>query len=161
MLATRPHFWLRFQKNSLRLCCIPLLLAGLAGTACVSTESAIHSETIAKEKEKEVDEPWLMKPFLFLVKRHRELGTHLDGPRCPMFPSCAAYAQKAVQKHGFAGLMMFVDRLFFREVGELKTRYMVSPKHFSRHRRYYDPVEDALPIFKYKRPSLLKEDFSR
>lgn len=36
----------------------------------------------------------------------------IDGDRCNMYPTCAAYSREAVEKHGFiGGLLLTVDRL--------------------------------------------------
>ncbi len=36
----------------------------------------------------------------------------VDGDRCPMYPTCAAYSRQALRKHGFAGgVLLTVDRL--------------------------------------------------
>ncbi|MCB1139630.1 MAG: membrane protein insertion efficiency factor YidD, partial [Leptospiraceae bacterium] len=74
-----------------------------------------------------------------LVEYHRTKGTHLDGPRCPMYPSCASYAHRAIRSQGWYGLLLFVDRLFFREGGDLSNRYPVAPRRLSEAPRYYDP----------------------
>ena len=85
------------------------------------------------------------------------MGTHLDGPRCPMYPSCAAYAEKAIRRHGFLGFLLSVDRLFFREAGGLERKYLFAAPHQSRHLRFYDPTEDSLGPA--RRPSLLREEY--
>lgn len=97
-------------------------------------------------------------PLDVVIEQHRETGTHIDGPRCPMYPSCAAYARHAVRDHGFVGLLMFIDRLFYREFGDLSTRYLVVPRRKSTAPRFYDPVSDSLPPGEH-RPSLFTEDF--
>ncbi len=76
-----------------------------------------------------------------------------------MYPSCAAYAEKAIRRHSFLGFLLFIDRLFYREVGDLSSKYFVAPSRLSRHARYYDPVEDSLPLFENHRPSLFRESF--
>lgn len=48
-----------------------------------------------------------------------------------------------MEEHGWLGFFLTVDRLFFRETGVLHEKYLVAPVHMSRHRRYYDPVEDS------------------
>lgn len=101
----------------------------------------------------------MLRPLLVTVHDHRENGTRYDGPRCPLYPTCAYYAQKAMENHGILGLFMAVDRLLFREVGDLSEKYILVPARMSRAARYYDPVEDSLPLFDEKRPSLLREDF--
>lgn len=76
-----------------------------------------------------------------LVEYHRTKGTHLDGPRCPMYPSCASYAHRAIRTEGWYGFLLFVDRLFFREGGDLSNRYPITPRRLSDAPRYYDPLE--------------------
>jgi hypothetical protein len=82
-----------------------------------------------------------------------------------MYPSCAAYAERAIDEGGLVGMLLFLDRLFYREFGDLSTRYFVAPGRLSRSPRFYDPLEDALPPPEREqndgRPSFLREDFSR
>ncbi|MCE9598334.1 MAG: membrane protein insertion efficiency factor YidD [Spirochaetia bacterium] len=96
-------------------------------------------------------------PALKLLKEHRAEYTHYDGPRCPMYPSCSAYAETAIRKHSWMGLLMFANRLFFAESGDLQEKYILAPKRLSGAPRYYNPVSDDLPFG--SRPSLLREDF--
>ncbi|MBI39924.1 MAG: hypothetical protein CMF59_10010 [Leptospiraceae bacterium] len=76
-----------------------------------------------------------------MVEYHKETGTHMDGPRCPMYPSCSAYAYHALRKHGYFGFLLALERLFFREGGELSDRYPLAPRNLSESPRYLDPLE--------------------
>lgn len=101
----------------------------------------------------------LLWPLAVLIDRHRTHGTKWDGNRCPMYPSCSAFGQRALVDHGFLGLLLIIDRLFYRETGNLGGKYMLTPRRLSGARRHYDPVADSLPG---TRPSLLLEgDFGR
>ena len=97
----------------------------------------------------------LLQPLDALLDAHTAEYTRYDGPRCPMYPSCAAYAKRAVRQEGFLGLLLFINRLFFAETGDLAARYLVAPRRFSGDPRYYNPLEDDLGLS----PSLWKEDF--
>ena len=111
----------------------------------------------------------MLRPFDALIDHHRKETTQIDGPRCPMYPSCSAYAKKAVREHGLVGFWMFLDRIVYRERGKLYRKYFLAPQEFaqessiarSRPLRYYDPVEDSLPVFSTRSPSFLKENFTR
>ncbi|MCG8567641.1 MAG: membrane protein insertion efficiency factor YidD [Desulfobacterales bacterium] len=63
----------------------------------------------------------------------------IDGDRCPMYPSCSAYAKQCLEKHGKAmGWIMTMDRLVRcgRDEGkEAQTVYPNGQPHI------YDPVE--------------------
>jgi len=63
----------------------------------------------------------------------------VDGARCPMYPTCSAYAKQALSKHGpFIGLMMTVDRLY-RESDPLEKQEQISRWGVS---RAYDPLDN-------------------
>lgn len=124
-------------------------------SSCVSTNNGEKAATAPEED----DGGLLLKPLMVLIHRHRRHGTRVDGPRCPLYPSCAAYADSAIRRYSFLGLMIFIDRLFFRETGDLSKKYLRTPRRLSRGIRYYDPLEDALPLLEERRPSLLTEDF--
>ena len=100
----------------------------------------------------------LAAPFLFLIRKHRQETTVMDGPRCPLYPTCSAYADKAISGYGLVGLIVFLDRLFYREFGDLSDRYLPVPRRFSRDLRYFDPVTDSVPWGDAPGPSLLRED---
>lgn len=79
-----------------------------------------------------------------LIEYHRTTGTQIDGPRCPMYPSCAGFAHRAIRQEGWKGFFLTLERLFFREGGDLSTRYPVAPRFLSEDPRYFDPVEASL-----------------
>lgn len=118
-------------------------------TVCKSAQSPAAGE----------ENPIVFRPMLYLIDRHREEFTHYDGPRCPMYPSCAAYADRAIRQYGFLGALMFANRLFFAETGDLASKYVLVPHRMSEMPRYYDPVSDDILPGEH-RPSLLMEDFS-
>ncbi len=95
-------------------------------------------------------------PVKAVIENHKE-ATKWDGPRCPMYPSCSSWGEHAIEEHGWAGLFLTVDRLFYREGGRLAEKYTVAPRRLSRHRRYYDPVEDS---FGQSEPSLFSVEVS-
>lgn len=73
----------------------------------------------------------------------------VDGDRCPMHPTCSAYAREAVQRHGmFMGWIMACDRLV--RCGRDETR--ISPGIIKdKNRAALDPVS-ANDFWWYKRP---------
>lgn len=63
----------------------------------------------------------------------------VDGDRCYMYPTCAAYGRESVEKHGFVmGILLTVDRLI-HEGNEMDKAPMI--KKWDRL-RYYDPVSN-------------------
>jgi hypothetical protein len=70
---------------------------------------------------------------------YQEYISPLDGNRCPMQPSCSAYAGEALEKHGlFMGWIMACDRLV--RCGRDETKR--SPVIILDSREYiYDPVD--------------------
>ncbi|MCB1317531.1 MAG: membrane protein insertion efficiency factor YidD, partial [Leptospiraceae bacterium] len=110
-----------------------------------------------KATEQPSESSLLLRPLQYIIKKHREEQTHYDGPRCPMYPSCAVYADTAIREHSIIGLLMFIDRLFFREFGRLETKYPIAPRSWSESLRYYDPISESLPLWSEDRPSLLMD----
>lgn len=129
---------------------IPLALA----VQCASSGQQTAPQPAAKQPERSL----LLRPFHALIDDHRQRGTHMDGPRCPMYPSCAAYAENIMRERGVLGFLLSIDRLFYREFGKLDSRYFLTPARLSQSPRYYDPVQDALPE---DRPSFFKEELGR
>ena len=85
-----------------------------------------------------------LSPIERIIDQHITEATHYDGPRCPMYPSCVAYGQKAIKNYGWLGFLLTVDRLVFRETGALHEKYSMIHFDDSRWPRYYDPLEDSL-----------------
>lgn len=75
----------------------------------------------------------------FGVRFFQKYISPADGARCPMYPTCSAYALEAIDRHGAAiGTMMTVDRLF-HETDPREHRHPLT--RFNRI-RYLDPLEN-------------------
>jgi putative component of membrane protein insertase Oxa1/YidC/SpoIIIJ protein YidD len=95
-------------------------------------------------------------PVKKLIKHHKE-ATQWDGPRCPMYPSCASWGEHAIEQHGWIGFFLTVDRLMIREGGSLHNHYTIAPRRLSADPRFYDPVDDG---FGNSKPSLFSIEIS-
>ncbi len=63
----------------------------------------------------------------------------VDGDRCSSYPTCSAYGEMVVRKHGFIiGLLMTVDRLI-HEASESKTSPLIKKYGVQ---RIFDPPEN-------------------
>ena len=63
----------------------------------------------------------------------------VDGDRCNMYPTCAAYSRQAIEKHGFVfGMLLTADRLI-HEANETDSAPLV--RIYDRL-RYLDPVSN-------------------
>lgn len=68
-----------------------------------------------------------------------EYISKVDGDRCPMYPTCAAYSRQAIRKHGFlTGAVMTADRLI-HETTEMEYAPLVK---VGGSIRYSDPVSN-------------------
>ena len=66
-----------------------------------------------------------------------ECISKVDGDRCPMYPTCAAYSRQAFKKHGvLIGYVMTADRL----IHESNEMDYAPPVRVYERTRYYDPV---------------------
>ncbi len=55
----------------------------------------------------------MKKILLFLIKIYRKYISPLKKPCCKYYPSCSAYAEQALEKHGaFKGSLLAVWRIF-------------------------------------------------
>lgn len=78
-------------------------------------------------------------PLQLTVKLFQKHISPVDGPRCPMYPTCSAYALQALHKHGpLLGTFQTVDRLF-RE-GDSDHEHGQPIAKWG-HVRFYDPLE--------------------
>lgn len=134
-------------------------VAGVAllflGAHCASPAAVQAGDRATAQENKAEGPSLLLAPVQALISQHRQRGTHYDGPRCPMYPSCAAYADQAISEHGLSGFLLSIERLFFRESGNLSARYPIAPAELSSAPRYYDPVKWSLPWPAARKPSLL------
>lgn len=94
-----------------------------------------------------VSQPYHSQPELSLPASLLKAGvvifskyiSPIDGDRCSLYPTCAAYSREAVEKHGFLfGMLLTVDRLI-HESNEMDTAPLV--KVYDRL-RYLDPVSN-------------------
>jgi putative membrane protein insertion efficiency factor len=73
------------------------------------------------------------------VRFYQRFISPVKGERCPMTPSCSAYAVEAIRKHGFfVGYMMTADRLIHEGDEKRYTRAIVSGNKV----RFFDPVSN-------------------
>lgn len=71
------------------------------------------------------------------LKIFSEYISRVDGDRCPMYPTCAAYSREVFRKHGFfMGIIMTADRLI-HETDEMEYAPLV---RVGGSVRYADPV---------------------
>jgi len=79
-------------------------------------------------------------PLQLAVKVFRKYISPVDGPRCPMYPTCSSYSLQALCKHGpLLGVFQTVDRLY-REGDAAHEHDQPVPKWG--YIRFYDPLED-------------------
>lgn len=84
------------------------------------------------------------------VEIFRKYISPVDGDRCPMYPTCAAYSLQVIKKHGFfIGFMMTAGRLI-HENNEMDYAPLIK---IGNKYRFYDPVSNN--DFWWYRPSNL------
>ena len=84
-----------------------------------------------------------------IIQLYEKYISPVDGERCPMYPTCSAYARQAIQQHGlFIGWIMACDRLV--RCGRDETR--ISPEIIKENvRATLDPVS-ANDFWWYRKP---------
>jgi hypothetical protein len=85
----------------------------------------------------------ISSPMAFLLMKgitlFQDYISPVDGDRCPMKPTCSAYALYAMKKHGFfIGAMMTADRLI-HESDEIRYAPAIIQGESV---RFYDPVSN-------------------
>ncbi|GAB4164342.1 MAG: hypothetical protein Tsb0017_02550 [Geothermobacteraceae bacterium] len=76
-------------------------------------------------------------PFDQAIRFFQTTISRVDGDRCPMYPTCSAYARQAISRRGpWLGLMLTIDRLIHENDPAAKTK----PIQVGDRLRYYDPV---------------------
>ncbi len=76
-------------------------------------------------------------PFDQAIHFFQTTISRVDGDRCPMYPTCSAYARQAIARRGpWLGLLLTIDRLIHENDPEAKT----NPIQVGDRLRYDDPV---------------------
>ena len=99
--------------------------------------SFTHQEikSISPKKELSIPGVILKNGIIFFSK----YISPVDGDRCNMYPTCAAYSRQAIEKHGFVfGMLLTADRLI-HEANETDSAPLV--RIYDRL-RYLDPVSN-------------------
>jgi len=79
-------------------------------------------------------------PLQFAVRMFQRYISPVDGPRCPMYPTCSSYALKALHKHGpLIGTFQTVDRLYREGDAEHEHGQPVEKWGYI---RFFDPLEE-------------------
>lgn len=111
-----------------------LLLPGLIPTLSGAADWGPW-ETPPPSAQRSADET--SEPFDRAVRNFQKYISPLDGARCPMYPTCSAYARQALHKHGaLLGIFMTVDRLLH----EGDPREQQEPLIKWGQQRYFDPL---------------------
>lgn len=78
-------------------------------------------------------------PLQLAVRLFQKYISPVDGPRCPMYPTCSSYALQALRKHGpLLGTFLTVDRLY-HEGDRHEQQQPIDKWGFV---RFYDPLEN-------------------
>lgn len=78
-----------------------------------------------------------VNPLDQAVRTFQKYISPIDGARCPMYPTCSAYARQALHKHGpLLGMFMTADRLM-HEGDPIEQQEPIVKWGF---KRYYDPL---------------------
>ena len=92
-------------------------------------------ESISPKEELSIPGVILKNGIIFFSK----YISPVDGDRCNMYPTCAAYSRQAIEKHGFVfGMLLTADRLI-HEANETDSAPLV--RIYDRL-RYLDPVSN-------------------
>ncbi len=78
-------------------------------------------------------------PLQQAVRFFQKYLSQVDGPRCPMYPTCSAYSLQALQQHGpLLGTFLTVDRLYH----EGDPHEQQQPIEKWGNVRFFDPLEN-------------------
>jgi hypothetical protein len=77
---------------------------------------------------------------LAVINFYKSHITDLISTHCPSYPSCSSYGKQCIERHGFLGILMTIDRLYYRENNAMQYYYKLvdSPKGF----KFFDPPEN-------------------
>jgi hypothetical protein len=106
--------------------------------APVIAKPADREAPFALPREPQV-QPIAATPFLWSIRFYQKFITHVDGDRCPMYPTCSVYSTQAFRKHGpVIGVVMTADRLLH----ELDEQRYVPLRQVGNRLRFDDPVSN-------------------
>jgi len=77
-------------------------------------------------------------PLYLAAWYYKNFLTKVDGPRCAHQPTCSRFANQAVARHGFWGILMGLERLI--RGGRSSSVRWLPEVGSGRTRRFYDPV---------------------
>jgi putative membrane protein insertion efficiency factor len=121
------------------LCTLLFLLSSLPpASAATSVDPADWPDTTFAAPHTTADNTDSLNPLVQGVRFFQRYISVVDSPRCPMYPTCSAYALQALDKHGpLLGTFLTVDRLL-HETNPLEQTH---PLTGYERERFYDPVE--------------------
>lgn len=115
---------------------ILLLSLCLCGTQLQAADWGPWDAPAAKPRPKEDRSDPLQRG----VELFRKYISPVDGPRCPMYPTCSSYALRALRKHGpLLGVFQTVDRLYREGDAAHEHGHPVTKWGYI---RFYDPLEN-------------------
>lgn len=124
--------------------CAPPAFGGVWGPWSVSDNAPVLLSTADRDAPREESlepqvQPIAATPFLWSIRLHQKFITHVDGERCPMYPTCSSYSVQAFRKHGpVIGVVMTADRLLH----EMDEQRFVPLRRVGDRFRYIDPVSE-------------------
>lgn len=115
------------------------LLLPLTASATEATDWQPWDERMDVQHHQHAPEASQLNPLVLGVRFFQRYISVVDSPRCPMYPTCSAYALQAMDKHGpWIGMFMTVDRIL-HETNPLE---QTQPLTGYERLRYYDPVSN-------------------
>ncbi len=94
------------------------------------------------------------RTLISAIENYQREETQYNGERCPLFPSCSEYAKEEIKKNLILGFFLTMERLFIRERGDLKQKFIQVPETYLIKNRYYDPNHNS-----FNKASFLRDDF--
>jgi len=113
-----------------------LLMLGILAVSAASAADWGPWETPAPPPDRQQSD---FSPLTLGVRFFQRYISPVDGPRCPMYPTCSAYALQALERHGaLTGSLLTVDRLLHELEPEARRRTL----RVGARLRYFDPLEN-------------------
>jgi putative component of membrane protein insertase Oxa1/YidC/SpoIIIJ protein YidD len=126
------------QQKLIRMHLLAVIVTG--SLICLSAPLASAEDWGPWETKQSSPQPRLradINPLDQAVNFFQKYISPVDGARCPMYPTCSAYARQALHKHGpLLGIFMTADRL----IHEGDPIEQQEPILKWGYRRYFDPL---------------------